>query len=89
LNQACETPDLRRHCAAQRIAVHIAARGGEEERAVRKARSSREEKRPRQVIADPVSAIRQKVDITAARSSHPHHMVPQLSVYTYVLLLIS
>ena len=56
---------------------------------MQKARSAREEKRPRRVIANPVSAIRQNVDITAARSSHPHHMVPQLSVYTYVLLLIS
>ena len=50
---------------------------------MQKVRSAREEKRPRRVIADPVSAIRQKVAITAARSSHPHHTVPQLSVYTY------
>ena len=49
---------------------------------MQKARSAREEERPRQIIANPVSAIHQ-VDITAARSSHPHHTVPQLSVYTY------
>ena len=56
---------------------------------MQKARSAREEERPHRVIASPVSAIRPKVDITAARSYHPHHTVPPLSVYTYVLLLIS
>ena len=38
---------------------------------MQKARSAREEERPRRVIANPVSAIRQKVHITAARSSPP------------------
>ena len=52
---------------------------------MQKARSAREEERPRQVIANPVSAIRRRVDITAARSSNPHHTVPPLSVCTYVL----